>query len=101
MKFASIERQLKDLEHEAHSTQIPSTDEAGNSVWIDGCGLHVAFEVMKLARDLGRQTMIEDFPPDLLNQIKLWSRAKLSESDGQAAKITRDLCQKILAEGHR
>jgi hypothetical protein len=101
MKFASIERQLKDLEHEAHATQTPSIDDDGRPAWIDGSGLHVAFEIMHIERSLGRETTIEDFPPDLLTQVRLWSQAKLSESDGQAAKITKELCQKILAEGHR
>jgi hypothetical protein len=101
MKFAHIERQLKDMEQAVHATEISSVGDDGRPAWIDGSGLHVAFEIMHIERSLGRETTIEDFPPDLLTQVRLWSRAKLSESDGQAAKITKELCQKILAEGHR
>lgn len=102
MKDISIlARQLKDLAAQVHSGQIPSTDEDDGPVWIDGSGLHVAFQVMKLGRDLGRETTLADFPAELLGQIGLWSRAKLDDRDGQVGQITKELCQQILADGHR
>jgi|GEM_PF-971662 len=99
--ISGIARRLKEIASEVHATQTPSTDEDGNPVWIDGSGLHVAFQVMRIGRDLGRKTMLADFPPDLLKQIGLWSRAELTPEDSQVARITKALCQQILAEGHR
>ena len=102
--LSAMTRQLKDLASQVHANQIPSTDEDGCPVWIDGNGLRVSFEIMKIgrdSRDAGRETTIADFPPDLLKQIGLWSRAELTPEDAKVARITKELCQQILAEGHR
>ena len=103
--LSAMTRQLKDLASQVHANQILSTDEDGGPVWIDGSGLHIAFEIMKIGRDsrvAGRETTIADFPPDLLKQIGMWTRAELQDDrDGQIGKITKELCQQILAEGHR
>ena len=102
----AMTRQLKDLASQVHANQILSTDEGGAPVWIDGSGLRVAFEIMRIGRDIrvagaGRETTLADFPPDLLKQIGLWTRAELTPEDPPVASITKKLCQQILDEGHR
>ena len=102
--LSAMTRQLKDLASQVHANQILSTDEDGCPVWIDGSGLCVAFEIMKIGRDsrvAGRETTLADFPPDLSKQMGMWSRAKLTPEDPPVARITKELCQQILAEGHR
>ena len=99
----ALTRQLKDLALQVHANQIPSTDEDGGPVWIDGSGLNVAFDIMKIGRDsrvAGRETTLADFPPDLLKQIGMWTRAELTPEDAQVARITKELCQQILARLH-
>ena len=102
-ELSAMTRQLKDLASQVHANQIPSTDEDGDPVWIDGSGLRVAFEIMKIGRDsrvAGRETTLADFPPDLLKQIGMWSRAELQDDrDGQIGKITKELCLQILSRG--
>ena len=95
-RFESLRSRLEDLEGSAHRGLVPTTDGAGRRLWLEGSGLRTAFQILKIQHDSGEENLFPDaLPPDLREEVSLWSRAE-TEGHGQAAAMAKGLCIQIM-----
>jgi len=89
-----MERRVGKLELEATAGKIATTDEAGRRVWLEGSGLNVAFDILKLQTELRKEELEpSDLPEDLRGRVSLWSRC---DASSQAELMTKQLCEGIM-----
>lgn len=93
---------LEALECEARAGNIPSTDDRGRLVWIEGReAIHIMFEMLKNARKIKQgkdyQLVLSDYPKDLQQKIRLWSRCEPGEDDGQISHLVKKMCLEVMA----
>jgi len=94
MRFEDMERRVGKLEAVAIAGKIATTDDEGRPAWVEGSGLRVAFNIMWLQDDLGRDELKpDDLPDDLRREVSLWSRAA---AESQAERMTKQLCEGIM-----
>ena len=96
-RYQATAMRLRKLEAEAVRGKIATTDEAGNRAWVEGSGLRVAFNILKIQTELHKDDLApSDLPGKLREKVSLWSRA---DATSQAEKMTKELCEGIMARG--
>lgn len=92
-RYQATAMRLEKLEAEAVRGKIATTDENGRRAWVEGSGLRVAFDIMKLQTELHKDDLApSDLPDELREKVSLWSRA---DATSQAEKMTKELCVTI------
>jgi len=99
MRFDGMGRRVGKLEAVVYGGRIATTDGTGRRVWVTGCGLHTAFQILKIQHELGKESLCPDnLPTPLREEASLWSRAE-TEGQGQAAAMVKKMCIQIMRRG--
>lgn len=93
---------LEALEGDARAGKIPSADDQGRLVWIEGReAIHIMCEMLRNAREIRHgkdyQLVLSDYPKDLQQKIRLWSRCEPGERNGQISHLVKTMCLEVMA----
>jgi hypothetical protein len=96
MRFEGMSGRVGKLEAEIYGGRIATTDGTGRRVWLAGCGLRTAFQILKIQDNSGEENLSHNaLPPALREEVFLWSRAE-TEGQGQAAAMVKKMCIQIM-----
>lgn len=99
MKFSNLTTRITDLEATATAGKIPTTDRDGQRCWLEHSGISALYELMhfgRLAEKAGHELTRADLPPELLDELGLWSRAEITDGDGALPVMVQAEAKRIL-----
>ena len=99
MKFSNLTARITDLEAIATAGKIPTTDKDGRRCWLEHSGIGALGDLMhfeRLAEEAGHELTRADLPPELLDELDLWSRAEPGPHSGALAVMVREQARKFL-----
>lgn len=101
MKFSNLTARITDLEAIATAGKIPTTDKDGRRCWLEHSGIGALGDLMhfeRLAEEAGHELTRADLPPELMDELDLWSRAEITDRDGVLAVMVQTEAKRIFGE---
>jgi len=99
MRIDDLRKRLSAVESQTGARHLPTTDASGRRWWLEHSGISALREIMHAERQAeqhGHALTREDLPPELLEELDLWSRAELSPQSGALAAMVREQAKQIL-----
>ena len=99
MRIDDLRKRLSAIESQTAAGLTPTTDSAGRRCWLKHSGISALRELMhaeRAAEQHGHALTREDLPPELLEELDLWSRAELPPHAGALAVMVRSEARRIL-----
>ncbi len=82
-----------------HRGPICTTDDDGEVCYLADSGLSLLVNIMRISQHWGRRITCADLDEDMQREIRLWSRAVLTEDDDALGHRVRECCRELLDGG--
>ncbi len=99
MRIDDLRKRLSAIESQTAAGLTPTTDSAGRRVWLAHSGISALRELMhaeRAAEQHGHELTRADLPPELLDELDLWSRAELGPQSGALAVMVQTEAKRVL-----
>jgi len=75
---------------------IATFDDDGRACSLEGTGLSLIVNIMRIGQHWGRPAFYEDLDNRMQAEVRLWARSVLAEEDNPVAHQVRAFCVKML-----
>lgn len=75
-----------------------TTDDDGEICYLSDSGLSLLVNIVRISQHWGRPAYYDELNDEMQREIRLWSRAVLSEDDEMVRRV-RDCCKEMLERG--
>jgi hypothetical protein len=75
---------------------IATSDDDGNACSLEGSGLGLFLNIMRISQHWGRPAFYEDLDEKMQAEVRLWAKAELTEEGDPVAHKVRAFCKKML-----
>lgn len=75
---------------------IATFDDDGNACSLEGSGLDLFVNIMRIGQHWGRPAFYEDLNEKMQSEVRLWTRSVLTEEDDPIAHQVRAFCAKMM-----
>ena len=99
MRIDGLKNRLSAIESKTTAGLTPTTDASGRRCWLKHSGISALREIIhaeRQAKEAGHELTRADLPPELLEELDLWSRAELPPHAGALAVMVRSEARRIL-----
>lgn len=99
MRIDDLRKRLSAIESQTAAGLTPTTDSAGRRCWLKHSGISALRELMhaeRAAEQHGHTLTRGGLPPELLEELDLWSRAELGPDAGALAVMVQSEAKRIL-----
>lgn len=99
MRIDNLKNRLSAIESKTTAGLTPTTDASGRRCCLKHSGISALREIMhaeRQAEEAGHELTRADLPPELLNELDLWSRAELGPQPGALAIMVREQAKEFL-----
>jgi hypothetical protein len=86
------------LEPTPDRAPIATTDDDGNACSLEGSGLELFVNIMRISQHWGRPAFYEDLDEKMQAEVRLWARSSPAEEDDPVAHKVRAFCKKLLED---
>ncbi|HII07874.1 MAG TPA: hypothetical protein HA349_11350 [Methanotrichaceae archaeon] len=77
---------------------ITTIDDHGNACRLEGSGLGLFVNIMRISQHWGRPALYEDLDEKMQAEVRLWAKAELTEEDDPVAHKVSVFCLKLIEE---
>lgn len=77
---------------------IATTDDDGNACSLEGSGLGLFVNIMRISQHWGRPAFREGLDEKMRAEVRLWARSCPAEVDDPVAHKVRAFCKKLLED---
>jgi hypothetical protein len=77
---------------------IATTDDDGRACGLEGSGLELFVNIMRISQHWGRPAFYEDLDEKMRAEVRLWARSSPAEEDDPVAHKVRAFCVKLLED---
>lgn len=99
MNQNGIERGAAQPGSGGHLGPICTTDDDGEVCYLADSGLSLLVNIMRISQHRGRRVTYADLDEEMQREIRLWSRAVLTEDDDVLGHRVREYCRELLNDG--
>ena len=82
----------------ANGSSIPTTDDDGRPCILEGTGLPLLVNIMRIGQHQGRPALYEDLDERMRGEVRLWARSLLAEGDDPVACQVKAHCRRMLED---
>jgi len=79
-----------------HRGLICTTDDVGEVCYLADSGLSLLVNIMRISQHWGRRVTYADLDEDMQREVRLWSRAVLTEDDNAPGHRVSECCRELL-----
>ncbi len=77
---------------------VDTTDDDGNACSLEGSGLDLFVNIMRISQHWGRPAFYEDLDEKMRAEVRLWARSSPAEEDDPVAHKVKSFCAKMLED---
>lgn len=88
----------RELEPTSFRPLIATTDDDGRACSLEGSGLELFVNIMRISQHWGRPAFYEDLDEKMQAEVRLWARSSPAEEDDPVAHKVRAFCVELLEE---